>query len=590
MTGSDALLGVECSVTGRPWRARPLEERIALGIAQQLGVPEMVGRVVAGRGVGMDAAEAYLNPSLKSHLPDPSVLQDMDTAAARTADAIVKGEKVAVFGDYDVDGATSSALLYRFFAAVGARLEIYIPDRIAEGYGPNLPALLKLREKGCGLVITVDCGTMAFAPLEGAHAAGLDVIVLDHHQAEPALPEALAVVNPNRLDDTSGLGQLAAVGVTFLFVVALNRALRAKGFYGADRPAPDLLQWLDLVALGTICDVVPLTGVNRALVTQGLKVMARRSNPGLAALGEVGRLSEAPGTYHAGFIFGPRVNAGGRVGSAALGARILTTDDVEVARRLALELDGYNKERQAIEQEVQEAALLQIGDLSADEPMIFAVGEGWHPGVIGIVAGRLKEKFSRPAIVIGLDGAAGKGSGRSVPGIDLGAAVTAAKQAGLLVNGGGHSMAAGLTVEAARIHDLRDFLRDRLAKAMDQTQIVKALNLDGALSAHAATADLVRILERAGPYGQGNPQPRFAFSDLTLAYVDVVGGAHIKCSFTGPGGARLKGIAFRSLGEPLGDALLGGKGRRMHVAGSLRLNAWMGEAKAEIFIDDIAYA
>jgi single-stranded-DNA-specific exonuclease len=564
-----------------------VEERIALGIAQTLGVPEIIGRVLAGRGVGMEAAEAYLHPSLKSDLPDPSVLKDMEIAAARAAGAIIGGEKVAVFGDYDVDGATSSALLYRFFAAAGAGLEIYIPDRIAEGYGPNLPALLKLKDKGCGLVITVDCGTMAFAPLASGRAAGLDIIVLDHHQAEPALPEVLALVNPNRLDDTSGLGQLAAAGVTFLFVVALNRELRARGWYHAGRPEPDLMQWLDLVALGTICDVVPLTGVNRVLVTQGLKVMALRRNPGLAALGDVGRLSEPPGTYHAGFIFGPRVNAGGRVGNAALGARILTTDDADEARRLAEELDGYNKERQAIELEVQAAALRQIGDLDAAEPVVFAAGEGWHPGVIGIVAGRLKEKFGRPAIVIALEGGTGKGSGRSVPGVDLGAAVTAAKQAGILVNGGGHSMAAGLTVETAKLDDLRVFLRARLANAPEGE---RALKLDGEVSALGVTPELVKILEQAGPYGQGNPQPRFAIAGVTLSYVDVVGGAHVKCAFTAPGGGRFNGIAFRKLGEPLGEALLAGKGRRMHIAGSLKVNAWRGEAKAEIFIDDIAYA
>lgn len=590
MSAELPFLGVETSATGRRWRVRPLEERIAQAISQQLGVPEIIGRVLAGRGVGIDDAADFLNPSLKRFLPDPSVLQGMDVAARRAAAAIESGEKVAVFGDYDVDGATSSAVLHHFFQSVGASLQIYIPDRIREGYGPNIPALLELKAQGCGLVITVDCGTMAFEAFAAARDAGLEVIVLDHHQAEPALPFAAAVVNPNRLDDESGLGQLAAVGVTFLFIVALNRELRQRGWYKGGRAEPNLFQWLDLVALGTICDVVPLTGVNRALATQGLKVMARRSNTGLAALGDVARLFEAPGAYHAGFVFGPRVNAGGRVGRAGLGAEILTTHDPDLACTLAVELDSYNRERQAIEQEVQEAALVQLEAEGSAAAVIVAAGEGWHPGVIGIVAGRLKEKYGRPAFVIGIEDGIGKGSARSIPGVDLGAAVTAARQAGLLLNGGGHSMAAGLTVEAERLSDLRAFLNDRLTPLIDAARSSMSLNLDGALAASSANTALVEMLEQAGPFGQGNPQPRFAFANLTLSYADIVGTSHIKCTFTGPEGGRLKGIAFRAVGEPLGDVLLAARGRRLHVAGSLRANAWQGVTTAELFIDDVAVA
>ncbi|PKQ02142.1 MAG: single-stranded-DNA-specific exonuclease RecJ, partial [Alphaproteobacteria bacterium HGW-Alphaproteobacteria-12] len=442
-TAGRHFLGVDRSATGRAWASRLADERRALAIAQREGLPEIVARVLAGRGVAPEDCAAYLAPSLRSLMPDPRELTDMEKAATRVAAAIMSGEKVAVFGDYDVDGATSSALLYRFFKAAGSELRIYIPDRIREGYGPNAPALKRLKDEGVNLVITVDCGTMAHKALGLAADYGLPSIVVDHHQAEPALPPAFALVNPNRMDDTSGLGQLAAVGVSFLFIVALNRALREAGWY-AGREEPDLMQWLDLVALGTVCDVVPLTGLNRAFVAQGLRVMQRRLNAGLAALADTARMNGTPAPYHCGFLLGPRVNAGGRVGRADLGARLLTTEDAIEARAIAEELNVMNSERQAIEAQVLEEAILQVDErlssarANALPPLIVAAGKGWHPGVIGIVASRLKDRYERPSLVIAFDrNGEGKGSGRSLTGVDLGRAVTAALEAGLLVNGGG---------------------------------------------------------------------------------------------------------------------------------------------------------
>ncbi|MBX6324314.1 MAG: DHH family phosphoesterase, partial [Rhodospirillaceae bacterium] len=386
------------------------DPRLALALAQRHGLPEIVGRLLAARGVAVDEAGAFLAPRLREALPDPSRLRDMDRAADRLARAVMSGERIAVFGDYDVDGATSAALLHRFFAAVGAPLlRIHVPDRLREGYGPNLPALLRLKADGARVVVTVDCGTLAFAPLAQARAAGLDIVVVDHHAAEPRLPEAAALVNPNRLDETAGFGELAAVGVAFLLVVAVNRALRRAGWYGPSRPEPDLLQWLDLVALGTVCDVVPLTGLNRALVAQGLKVLGRRGNPGIAALCDVAGLADAPGTYHLGFVLGPRVNAGGRVGESGLGARLLSTDDPAEAAALAGRLDAYNRERRALEQAALEAAIAQVERDGAEGSLLFACGEGWHPGVVGIVAGRLVQRYGLPACVVALGDGVGRG-------------------------------------------------------------------------------------------------------------------------------------------------------------------------------------
>ena len=586
------FLGVDRSVTGRAWVSRLADDRLALAIAQREGLPEIVARVLAGRGVLPEDCAAYLAPSLKSLMPDPRVLVDMEKAASRVARAIMDGEKVAVFGDYDVDGATSSALLYRFFRAVGRELHVYIPDRIREGYGPNAPALLRLKQEGIGLVITVDCGTMAHKALGLAADAGLPSVVIDHHQAEPALPPAYALVNPNRLDDESGLGQLAAVGVAFLFVVAINRALREAGYY-ASRDEPDLMQWLDLVALGTVCDVVPLTGLNRAFVAQGLRIMGRRRNIGMAALADVARMNGAPSTYHLGFLLGPRVNAGGRVGRADLGARLLVTEDKEEARHLAEELNVMNAERQAIEAQVLEEALAQVDQrLSASRanalpPLILAQAPGWHPGVIGIVASRLKDKYDRPSMVLAFDAKGeGKGSGRSIQGVDLGRAVTAALEAGLLVNGGGHAMAAGVTLTEDKLEAFEDFLTKRLEDAVSAASETKALRLDGALSARGATRDLYDLIQQAGPYGAGNAEPRFAVPSVRVVKADIVGRAHVRCILTGEDGGRLKAIAFRAAETPLGQALMDRGSGLLHVAGRLTADDWQGKRDVQLTLED----
>ena len=589
-----AFLGVESSLTGKRWVGRPADERAALAIAQRLAAPEIVGRVLAGRGVAPEDAAAYLTPTLRDSLPDPAHLLDMDRAVARLVRAVGGGERIVVFGDYDVDGATSAALLVRFFRAVGATADAYIPDRVKEGYGPNGPALERLRRDGADVVVTVDCGIAAFDALETGAAAGLDIVVVDHHVAEPRLPRACAVINPNRLDEASPHGQLAAVGVAFLLAVAVNRALRESGFYGPGRPEPDLMRWLDLVALGTVCDVVPLTGVNRALVAQGLKRMAARENPGLVALAEVAGIEGRPDAYHAGFVLGPRVNAGGRVGGADLGYRLLSTDDPAEARALAETLDRHNAERREIEAACQDAAIAAIDGTAGGTPvgLVLAAGAGWHPGVIGIVASRLRERYDRPACVVALpdgDGAGdAKGSGRSVPGVDLGAAVIAARQAGLLINGGGHAMAAGFTVDPARLDDLRAFLDDRVRAALAAASGGPRLSLDGLLMPAAADYDLAALIDSLGPFGSGNPQPRFALPAVRVVRADPVGTDHVRCVLAGPGGGRLKAMAFRSLDGPLAPALLDRKGTALHIAGTLRRDEWQGRRAAQFFIEDIA--
>jgi single-stranded-DNA-specific exonuclease len=586
----ERFLGIERSFRGKRWEARPADPRQSLALTQRLGVPELVGRVMAARGVMPDQADSYLDPSLRQALPDPSHLKDMDRAVERLVRAIADNQRVAVFGDYDVDGATSSALLARFFRCLGRELTVYIPDRIAEGYGPNGPALKRLRAEGVDVVITVDCGTTAVDALEVAREAGLDVVVVDHHAAEPRLPPAAAVINPNRLDETSPYTQLAAVGVTFLLVVALSRALRQAGWYrDAGRPEPDLLAWLDLVALGTVCDVVPLTGLNRAYVAQGLKVLARRGNPGLAALGDVAGADQRPDTFHLGFLLGPRVNAGGRVGEAPLGARLLGTDDPAEAAALAARLDSYNSERKEIERAVQDQALSQAEAAAGGAGgLVCVAAEGWHPGVVGIVASRLKERFGLPALVIALDGGVGKGSGRSVPGVDLGANVIAARQAGLLINGGGHPMAAGLTVAERNLGALREFLDLRLARQIAASGYRPALGFDGTLQPGAADAELVRLLERLGPFGVGNAEPRFALPAVSVEGARVVGETHVSCRLRGSDGARLKAIAFRALDGELGPRLLKTGGLPLHVAGKLRPDSWTGPDAVQLFIEDAA--
>jgi single-stranded-DNA-specific exonuclease len=588
-------LGVERSVCGRRWRARAADNGEAAMLAARLGLPEIVARLLAQRGIGRDAAAQFLAPRLRDQLPDPAHLHDMAAAVARLVRAVRDGERIVVFGDYDVDGATSAALLLRFFAAVGGHAAVYVPDRLREGYGPNAPALLRLKAEGAMVAVTVDCGATAHAPLAEAAAAGLDVIVVDHHQGEPSLPPALAVVNPNRFDENSPHGMLAAVGVAFLLVVALNRALREAGWY-RDRTEPDLLQWLDLVALGTVCDVVPLIGVNRALVAQGIRVARTLRNPGLKALAAIGGVAAPLDAYHLGFVLGPRVNAGGRVGAADLGARLLATDDPVLAAELATRLDGYNRERRAIEAETLAAAIEAVEAAPQSPALVFVAAEGWHPGVIGIVAARLKERYERPACVVALAEGIGKGSGRSVPGVALGAAIIAARQAGLLVNGGGHAMAAGFTVAAEQIDVVHAFLAERLGDGRAEGPIVPELAIDGVLSAAGAVAGLIDHLDALAPFGAANPEPRFAFPQVLIAHAEPVGGAHLRCTLADPPGsgiggpARLNAIAFRVAETPLGAFLAASRGRAAHVAGHLRRDAYRGGDAVQLIIDDAAPA
>jgi single-stranded-DNA-specific exonuclease len=585
------FLGVTRSVTGKRWESRLDNERLARALAQRHDLPDVVARVMVGRGVRPETAEAYLNPSLRDDLPDPSRFRDMDAAADRLADAVEAGEPVAVFGDYDVDGGTSAALMARVLGRLGVAARIYIPDRCSEGYGPKPEALQTLRAEGHRLVVCVDCGTTAFDPLAAAAAMGLEVVVVDHHTAEPRLPDATAVVNPNRVDETGAHGQMAAVGVTFLLLVALNRVLRGRGAFAAGRREPDLRQWLDLVALGTVCDVVPLTGVNRALVARGLDVMAKRRNPGIAALCDVARLDSAPGPFHLGFMLGPRINAGGRIGRSDMGARLLATDMPGEAERLARELDRLNAERKDMEADVLAQAEAQVAAEGAPEGLVFAAGNGWHPGVIGIVASRLVEKYDMPAFVVGLDDdGTGKGSGRSVRGVDLGSAVIAGRQAGVLREGGGHAMAAGLTVDQSKLGIAREFLRTRLADALAESGYVPAFGFDGAVQPAGATLELVRTLERLGPYGTGNPEPRFALPNVRVQGAQPVGGdgQHVRCTLVGADGARLKAIAFKAAGTALGDALLNADGVARHVAGKLRVDSWSGKDRVQLIVEDAA--
>jgi single-stranded-DNA-specific exonuclease len=591
MTEATPYLGVANSLCGRFWVERPGDERLGLAIAQRCQVPELIGRMLAARGQSPETAAGFLAPRLRDLLPDPSTLKDMDQAADRLASAIVQGERVAIFGDYDVDGATSAALLMRFLRSAGAADPLlYVPDRMREGYGPNEAAFRALRGQGAALVITVDCGITSFAALEEAARLGMDVIIADHHVAEPSLPIARAVVNPNRLDETFPYRNLAAVGVVYLMVIATNRALRRRGWFTETRPEPDLLQWLDLVALGTVCDVVSLSGLNRALAAQGLKVMARRNNPGLRALCDVARVNERLDAYHAGFLLGPRVNAGGRVGQSDLGARLLATDDPIVAADLARQLDAYNEERRALETEVLEAAVHQAEAQAADNPhLLFVAGRGWHPGVIGIVAGRLKERYQRPACVVALEDGVGKASGRSVMGLHLGQAIIAAREAGLVLKGGGHAMAAGFEVREEMLPALQRFVAARFHDHLDGTPLVPTLLIDGALQGRAASPELIESLDRLAPFGAGNAEPRFVFPAQRVVMADVVGTDHVRCVLNGPDGGRLKAIAFRAACDELGRALLAGRGAALHVAGRLKLDSWQGREQVQIQIEDAAF-
>ncbi len=593
------FLGVAHSARGSQWIERLASSALntALTISQHHGLPELLGRVLAARGVTPDGVSVFLDPSIKALMPDPAVLQDMDKAAARIADAIQKREPVAIFGDYDVDGACSSALMARFLAHHGVPARIYIPDRIFEGYGPNATAIDLLVKEGARLIVTVDCGTTSFDALGVARRLGTDVLVLDHHQADVRLPDVHAVVNPNRQDDVSGLGHLCAAGVVFLVLVAVTRELRARGCYANGMSEPPLLRDLDLVALATVADVVPLQDLNRAYVIKGLAVMRQRENKGLRALCDVAVLNQAPTTYHLGFILGPRINAGGRIGDAALGARLLTIDDETEAQRIAQLLDRLNKERKAIETTMLEEAIAVADRLVTERPELPIVVVGsdtWHKGVVGLVASRLVEKFRRPSCVIawendGSSGAlTGTGSLRSVAGVDIGSAVRAAVADGLLAKGGGHAMAAGLTVAKTKLDDLCAYFGEALKQASTQARATHGLEIDGALVPASVNDELINLIERAGPYGQGNPQPRFAFPAVRVKFAKVVGEAHVRCVLEASDGSRLEAVAFRAAGQPLGELLVQSNGMPMHVAGNLKRDSWGGRERIELTIEDAA--
>lgn len=583
MSEAPAFLGVARSLTGRRW-VGPTDDqrRVAEALAQQTSLPLPVAQVLAHRGVDAAGADAFLAPTLRELLPDPRSLRDMQTAAARFLNAVQSGEKIAVFGDYDVDGGASSALLLTWLRQMGHPATLYIPDRIDEGYGPNAPAMAALAADH-GLIICVDCGTLSHDAI--AAAKGADVLVLDHHLGGETLPDALAVVNPNRQDETGDLGHLCAAAVVFLMLVEAGRQLRES-----DQRGPDLMAMLDLVALATVADVAPLTGVNRAFVRQGLAVMARRARPGLVALGDLARLDTAPSAYHLGFVLGPRINAGGRIGKADLGARLLSTDDASEAAALAEKLDQLNTDRRAVEAQVRDAALAQAEARGLDGPLVWAAGEGWHPGVVGIVAARLKEATNRPAIVIGLDGDMGKGSGRSVSGIDLGASIHRVAHEGLLLKGGGHKMAAGLSVARDQLEPAMARLGALLAK-QGADQIGPAdLRLGGVLMPEAAQVDLIETLENAGPFGAGAPAPRFVFPDMRISFAKRVGDSHLRISFGAPGSARLDAIAFGAFDTDLGPALEGHGGALFHLAGRLEINEWGGRRKPQLRLEDAARA
>jgi single-stranded-DNA-specific exonuclease len=585
----NSALSVTRSILGQPWgwRGKAADRQDEGFVADDL-----VAQLLLARGVPRDAIDQHRAPTIRGFMPDPSIFRDMDRAAERIVAAVIAGEPVTIFGDYDVDGATSAALLVRLLRDLGLDPQAYIPDRLMEGYGPSGEALVRIARGGARLIVTVDCGAQAFEALEMAAAEGVDVIVVDHHKCAAMLPRALAVVNPNRLDEAEGAAHahLAAVGVAFLLAAAVIRLLRARGWFGG-RSEPKLIDLLDLVALGTVADVAQLRGLNRAFVTQGLKVMAQGRNPGLVALARAAGLSAAPTCTDLGFALGPRINAGGRVGRADLGVRLLTTQDEAEAEAISAELNRYNDERRSIEMVVTEAAEA-MAQAQGNRAVALVSGEGWHPGVIGIVAGRLKEKLGRPAIVIAVDEAGiGKGSGRSISGVDLGAAILAAKETGLLVAGGGHAMAAGLTVQADRIDALADFLDEQLAADVAKARDDRVLLLDAILSCGGVAPTLVEALEAAGPYGAGWPSPRVAAGPVRIVKADVVGNGHVRAVVAGDDGRSIKTIAFRQAETSLGQALLAaGPNRRLWLAGRARIDLWNGGRRAELHIDDAAWA
>ncbi len=587
-----AFLDVDKSVKGQRWIARLDDQRLAHAIAEKNELPEILGRVMAARGVGLEDAEAFLNPTLRALMPQPSALMDMEKGAARLAQAIINKESIGIISDYDVDGVTSAAIMLRFIRATAHDATVYIPDRVTEGYGPSEKAVSALKDQGTELLLTLDCGVLSHDPLAHAADLGLITIIVDHHQAGIELPHAYAVINPNRQDDMSGLGHLCAAGVVMILIATVNKELRSAGYYTEDRPEPNMLQWLELVALATICDVVPLKGLNRAYVTQGLKIMARRENPGIAALADVGGLKKRPDTYALGYILGPRINAAGRVGHADEALALLTTTDKGEAHALARKLDDMNKKRQVIEMRVVEEAYAQAEAAMGQDkkPSIVVVAaDGWHPGVVGLAASRLKDRFGVPSLVLAMNSKTGlaTGSGRSIYGVDLGKAVREAMEQGHITKGGGHAMAAGLTLRIENLGALRQFLEESLASEVGALR-EPALEVDGALTASGATLDLIELLEQAGPYGSAHPSPMFVFPSHRVTYADRVGNDHIRCTLVASDGTNLKAIAFRALGTELGELLLSERSHSIHVAGRLVVDEWGTKRVPSLQIEDAA--
>ena len=595
MTSPTPFLNVERSFLGAAWRERldPASRGHALALSQHHGLSDLLARVLAGRGVTVDTCSGHLAPTLRALMPDPDTVVDMPAAVERLAHAVSRCETVAVFGDYDVDGATSAALLASYLNRAGLDPLVHIPDRITEGYGPNATAIAKLARAGATLLVTVDCGTGSPEALTEAKRLGLDTVVIDHHRAAAALPPAVAVVNANRQDDLSGLGHLCAAGMVFMVLVALQRRLKAQGFWDR-RALPDLLADLDLVALGTVADVVPLTGLNRAFVAQGLAVMRDRARPGLKALFDAAGADGPPNAYHLGFLIGPRINAGGRIGDAALGARLLMTDDPIEAGRIAADLDRLNRERRVIEgaavDEAEADAILAFAGDVPDGRTLVCAGEGWHPGVVGLVASRLRERFNRPCFALAIEGERATGSGRSIPGVDIGRLVLEAVASGLLIKGGGHAMAAGVTLATARIAEFRAYLDAAAGEAIVQARHGAALHVDAVLTARALTAELVGTLDSAGPYGAGNPEPVIAVATHQLRAVQPVGTDHLRLTVEAGDGARLTAIAFRAGATALGEGLRAAVGRPVHLAGTLTINRHGGTGRAELRLLDAALA
>ena len=590
----ECVLNVACSVSKKKWVQRTGKvqnpERIISAIIQRHRLPEVIARCLVGRDVDLDDIDLFLSPKMRDSMPEPYCLKGMQEAVDTSVQKIIEGGSIGLFADYDVDGASSAALLMRFFKMLKVETILYIPDRIEEGYGPNNVGFSKLKAAGAKLIFTLDCGILAFDVLEKASNDGCEVIVIDHHMAEADLPAAKSIINPNRLDDDSELGELAAVGVCFLFLVALNRRLREIGWYNKGLMEPNLLKLLDLVALGTVCDVVPLRGLNRAFVSQGLKVIGNRSNLGLRILSDIAKIEKKTDAYQLGFVLGPRINAGGRVGLPDAGARLLSSNDPLESVELAKILDANNSTRKEIEALVLEEAILQVEKNNLEDSVLVVSGKNWHPGVIGIIAARLKEKYNRPACVISLIGNSGKGSARSVPLWDLGANIMSALQSGLLTAGGGHAMAAGFSIEEQKINLLRDFLCNRFSERVELTGKLQELKLDGVLSVEGVKEDIIRALGVLEPFGSNNPEPIFGLPSVRVTYSSVVGDKHIRCNLKSSDGATLKGIAFRALDTEIGEVLLNHNNASLNVAGKIRENNWQGRNSSQIIIEDIALA